>query len=111
MLNNIILVGRVVEDAKVTVFENGIKVSNIVLAVQRPFKNEDDTYDTDFIPVQLWYGAADIANEYCTKGSVIGIKGRLTARFVDLGDNKIRLVEVVGERISLINTVKKQEAE
>lgn len=111
MLNNIILVGRIVEDAKMTVLDNGIKVSNIVLAVQRPFKNENDEYDTDFIPVQLWYGAADIANEYCTKGSIIGIKGRLSARSVELAEKKIRITEVIGERIALINTIRRQEAE
>ncbi len=40
ILNNLILVGRVVEDAKLITLETGVKVSNFVLAVQRPFKNE-----------------------------------------------------------------------
>ena len=42
ILNNLILVGRVVEDAKLITLETGVKVSNFVLAVQRPFKNEKD---------------------------------------------------------------------
>lgn len=111
ILNNLILVGRVVEDAKLITLETGVKVSNFVLAVQRPFKNEKDEYETDFIPVQLWHAAADIAYDYCTKGSIIGVKGRLVSRNVEIADKKIRTIEVVGERISFISTNKKQEAE
>ncbi len=111
MLNNVILVGRVVEDPKVITLDNGIKVSNIVLAVQRPFKNEEDTYDTDFFPIQVWYAMAEIANEYCGKGSIIGVKGRLSTKINEIGDKKIKSIEIIGERIAFISTVKKQENE
>ena len=111
MMNNLVLVGRVVEDAKITTLDSGLKVTNVTLAVQRPFKNEADSYDTDFIPVQFWQGIAEIARDYCTKGSIIGVKGRIAIRLSDIGDKKIRVVDVIGERLSFISTVKKQEAE
>lgn len=111
MLNNLILVGRVVEDAKITTLDSGLKVANVTLAVQRPFKNEEDSYDTDFIPVQFWQGIAELASEYCTKGSVIGVKGRIAIRINESGEKKIRVVDIIGERLSFISTVKRQEAE
>lgn len=86
-------------------------MGNFVLAVQRPFKNENDEYETDFIPIQLWHAAADIAYDYCTKGSVVGVKGRIVSRTVEIADKRIRIIEVVGERISFISTNKKIEAE
>lgn len=110
-MNNLVLVGRVVEDAKMTTLDSGLKVTNVTLAVQRPFKNEVDSYDTDFIPVQFWQGIAEIARDYCTKGSIIGVKGRIAIRTSDNGEKKIRVVDVIGERLSFISTVKKQEAE
>ena len=111
MLNNVVIVGRVVEDTKLVTIETGVKVANFVLAVQRPFKNENDEYDSDFIPVQMWHAAADLAFEYCTKGSIIGVKGRIASRTTEVGEKKIKILELVGERIAFISTNKKQEAE
>ena len=42
MLNNVILVGRVVEDPQLKVLESGYKVANITLAIQKPFRNEEN---------------------------------------------------------------------
>ena len=72
MLNNIILVGRLTETP---VLEEERAV--ITIAVPRPFKNEDGEYETDFIPVQLLKGIAQNTCEYCCKGDIIGVKGRI----------------------------------
>ena len=42
MMNNVVLVGRVVDDPKLVELDTGFKVSNFVLAVQRPFRNENN---------------------------------------------------------------------
>lgn len=60
MLNNLILVGRLADDPKVRTFEDGVKVCNFVLAVERPFQNQETgNYDVDFINVSVWRGFAD----------------------------------------------------
>ena len=109
MLNNLILVGRIVDDVKMTIIDSGQKVANFTLAVQRPFKNEDDEYDTDFFPIQLWQGVAEIARDYCTKGSTVGIKGRLSAKTIDVQGLKIKTLDVIGERIAFINMKREEE--
>ena len=109
MLNNLILVGRIVDDVKMTIIDSGQKVANFTLAVQRPFKNEDDEYDTDFFPVQLWQGVADIARDYCTKGSTVGVKGRLSAKTIDVQGIKVKTLDVIGERIAFINMKREEE--
>lgn len=48
MLNQSIIVGRIVQEPEIRETENGNKVTNITLAVQRPFKNVNGEYDTDF---------------------------------------------------------------
>ena len=75
MLNQSILVGRIVKDPEVKETENGNKVTNITLAVQRPYKNINGEYDTDFISCVLWKGVAETTAEYCKKGDLIGING------------------------------------
>ncbi len=109
MINNVILVGRLTADPEVRELESGIVVCNITLAVTRSFKNISGESEVDFIRCSLWEGIANVAGEYCKKGSMVGIKGRLISKdnFVILegGESKnIKSIEVVAERISLIKT-------
>jgi len=105
MLNNVILIGRTVEDLEVITTENGLKTCRMVLACQRPFKNgETGEYDTDYIPVQLWQAVAEMTASNCKKGSTVAIKGRLATRTTDVNGVKIRQIEVIGERVIYINT-------
>jgi len=105
MLNNVILVGRVVEDPKIILLDTGYKVANLILAVQRPFRNENNEYDTDFFPVQTWMGLAEMICEYVGKGSIIGLKCRLSTHIVEVGNTRLKSIDVVGERISFIKTI------
>ncbi|MBQ6628568.1 MAG: single-stranded DNA-binding protein [Methanosphaera sp.] len=76
MLNQVVLVGRLTSDPKVE--EKGDKkVTNVTIAIPRSFKNIDGTYDTDFIKCTLYDNIATNTSEYCKKGDIVGIKGRL----------------------------------
>ena len=86
MLNQLILVGRLTSDVEVKEVGDK-KVSTIVLAVPRPFKNADGEYETDFIPCTIWNGIAETTSEYCKKGDLLGIKGRVESK-----DNNIHIV-------------------
>ena len=105
MINNVILVGRVVEEPELVETENGYKTARVVLAIQRPFKNIDNEYDTDFIPLQTWMGLAELVCEYVGKGSILGFKCRLSTHLVEIEEKKLRSIDVVGERVSFIKLV------
>lgn len=77
MLNNLVLVGRLVERPILEESLNGKKVTTIMLAVSRTYKNDMGVYDTDFIPVSLAGSIAETTCEYCRKGDIVGVKGRL----------------------------------
>jgi|SRR5690554_3383270 len=110
MLNNLILVGRLTDDPKVKVLDNGLKVCNFVLAVDRPFKNQEtNAYDTDFLKVAAWRGFADAMVQYCKKGSIIGVKGRLASKLNDINGLKINMIEVIAERISFISLKREED--
>lgn len=111
MLNQSILVGRIVRDPEVKETESGNKVTHITLAVQRPYKNINGEYDTDFISCVLWKGVAETTAEYCKKGDLIGIRGRIQTRTVDLTDEtRHNLMEIIAERVTFLSS-KKIEAE
>lgn len=109
MLNQSILVGRIVREPEIRETENGTKVTNITLAVQRSFKNVNGEYDTDFISCVLWKGVAETTAEYCKKGDLIGIRGRIQTRTIDLEESKHNVMEVIAERVTFLSS-KKQEA-
>ena len=44
MLNQVVLVGRLTDDIEVATKENGKKVTSLILAVQRTFKNSEGIY-------------------------------------------------------------------
>ena len=101
MLNQTVLVGRLVQDPEIKELENDKKVCNITLAVTRSYKNADGIYETDFIPVTLWQRIAENVKEYCKKGDLVGVRGRLQAR-----EDK---VEVVGEKVTFLSSKAKEE--
>lgn len=106
MLNNVVIVGRVVRQPELSETVEGKKVSTITLAVTRSFKNSmTGEYDTDFINITLWEGIAKSVVEYCGKGAIIGVKGRLLHRTYEIPNYKtLRVVEVVAEKVSFIQT-------
>lgn len=106
MLNNVVLVGRIVRTPELTQTQDGKGLCNLTLAVPRPFKTvATGDYETDFINVTLWEATAQNVVEYCGKGSIIGVRGRLVHRSYEIPDFKtIRTTEVVGDRVSFIQT-------
>ena len=102
MNNVIMLVGRLVQDPEIKELENGKKVCNITLAIPRHYKNDDGIYDTDFIPVGLFGRIANTTTEYCRKGDLVGIKGRV-ARLSG------KDLEIIGEKVTFLSNRKESE--
>ena len=80
MQNLVYLIGRLVSDPELKKTEKSKDYSTITIAVQRPFKNSDGIYESDFIRCNLWNGIATNVGEYCHKGDLIGVKGRIQIR-------------------------------
>ncbi len=110
MLNQAILVGRIVYEPELRETENGNKIANVTLAVPRSFKNANGEYETDFISCVLWKGVAENTVEYCRKGDLVGVKGRIQTRVAELEDNqKKQFVEVVAEKVTFLSSKPKTE--
>ena len=108
MLNQIVLVGRLARDITVHKSDNGVKVATISLAVPRSFKNSEGNYDTDFIDCVVFENIAENTKEYCKKGDVLGVKGRVQSRVVQ---KKEYLLEIVAEKVTFLSSNSKEEAD
>lgn len=117
MINSVILLGRLVENPTLKNYEGEFSVATVTLAVTRAFKNSEGEYDTDFIRCVLWDGIAKNTCEYCKKGDMIALRGRLTSKTNEVTfskeqpelKKKIQTVEVVAERVVFVNSNRKGE--
>ena len=109
MLNQVVLVGRITGEPELNETESGKNVSNITLAVPRSFKNAEGEYDTDFLNVELWNSIAQSTTEYCKKGDLIGVKGRLQMdQYEDKDGNSKIKVKVVAEKVTFLSSTKEK---
>ena len=106
MLNQTVIVGRIVNIESEKETNKGM----LTLAVPRSFKNAEGEYETDFIPCVLYNGIAQNVLEYCKKGDLVGIKGRIQTRATEQDDEtKINVVEVVAEKVTFLSTSSRKE--
>ena len=107
MLNQTVLVGRLASDPEVKELEDGKKVSNMTLAVQRSYKNADGQYDTDFIDCVLWNNVAENTAEYCHKGDIVGVKGRIQTNTYEVDGEKRKSTEIIAEKVTFLSSKSK----
>lgn len=109
MLNQTVLVGRLVENPTIEKKEEK-EICRITLAVPRSYKNADGEYETDFITCTLWSGIATNTMEYCHKGDLMGIKGRLQSNIVEDENNGARYyVELIAEKVTFLSSKPNEE--
>ena len=109
MLNQVVLVGRLVRDPELIETENNKKQSRITIAIPRSFKNMDGEYETDFVNCILWDVVAKNTVEYCTKGDIVGIKGRIQSNVVEKDNEKKYYIDVIAERVTFLSNKKTEE--
>lgn len=106
MLNQVVLVGRITKDPE---YVEG-KPTFMTIAVPRAYKNENGEYDTDFIRCVLWNGVAQNVAEYCKKGDLIGIKGRVqTSKYDDSEGVTHYTQDIIAEKVTFLSSKPKDE--
>lgn len=114
MLNQVVLVGRIVKTPELRTTETGKKTTTVTLAVPRNYKNMNGEYDTDFLECTLWTNVAENTAEYCQTGDMVGVKGRIQTRIIQSDDgSKKKKTEIVAEKVTFLAQApnKKEEKE
>lgn len=111
MLNQVVMVGRLTTNLELKE-EGEKKTATLTLAIPRSFKNADGEYDTDFITCSLWGGVAESTTEYCKKGDIVGVKGRLQSNKVEKENGEFEYkVELIAEKVTFLSSRSEKEKE
>ena len=101
MINNVVLVGRLTRDPDLRTTESGISVATFTLAVDRQFSNSQGEREADFINCVVWRKAAENLANFTSKGSLIGVQGRIQTRSYDNKEGqRVYVTEVVVDSFS-----------
>jgi single-strand DNA-binding protein len=103
LINQVTLVGRLTRDPELRYTPEGKAVSNVTLAVNRNYRNNEGEYDADFVHCTIWQKTAENTAQYCRKGSIIGITGRLQTRsYENQEGRKVYVTDVVAESVRFV---------
>ena len=101
MLNQTVLMGRLVRDPELRRTQSGVPVATFRIAVDRDYGNrETGEREADFLDVVAWRQTAEFVKKYFSKGSMAAVTGRLQSRsWTDNQGNKRYTVEVVAQSV------------
>lgn len=111
-MNQFCCCGRLVADPEKQTSENGNSYLKFTLAVPRSYKNADGEYETDFIDAVTFGQIAETTSEYCKKGDMVGIRGRVeTSVYENKEGEKNKSTQIVADRITFLSSAKIKENE
>ena len=107
MINRAVLTGRLTKDPELRTTQSGLSVVSFNLAVDRPYKDSNGNYGADFISCVIWRKAAENFCNFTSKGSLVGIDGRIQTRNYQDNDGKtVYVTEVLVENFTLLESKK-----
>lgn len=111
MINNVVLVGRLVAEPELRKTQNGTSVCVFTLAVNREF-SKDGQQEADFIQCVAWNKTADYLTQYLHKGYLVDLQGRIQTRNYDNSyGQKVYVTEVNVEKLHSLEPKKQQQTQ
>lgn len=108
MINSVTLVGRLTAMPEIRTINNSKRVATFMVASERNYKNKDNKYDTDFIPIVL-YRSVEFVEKYIGKGDLVAIRGSVQSRTYEKDGQKKTAYQVLGEEVQLLMKAGKKE--
>ena len=109
MVNNVVLVGRLVRDVDLRQTSTGKEMTYFTLAVNRNFKNEQGEQAADFISCVAFGKTAENMARFLSKGSLIAVEGRISTRNFQGNEGKtVYVTEVIASSITFLESKKQQ---
>ena len=104
-MNKVILIGRLTKDPELRYTSSNRPVTQITVAVNRTFANQNGEREADFINVVIWDKQAENVAKYLTKGRLVAVEGRIQTRNYDNNEGKkVYVTEVVALSVQFLES-------
>jgi len=110
MFNQSVILGKII-DMSIIEEKDNLKYTTLSISVPRRYKNKIDEQEFDSINTILIGGIAENTLQYCKKGSLIGIKGRLETREVKPNEEIKYVTEFIAEKVTILSNDKGEDDE
>lgn len=105
MINNVVLVGRIVREPELRYTPQNTAVATFTLAVNRRFKNAQGERETDFINCVIWRQPAENLANWAKKGTLVGITGSIQVRnYENKEGQRVYVTEVLAENFQMLES-------
>ncbi len=98
-MNNVMLIGNLARDPALKHTTGGKAVTRLTVAVNRGW---DKDKGADFIDVTVWEKQAEACANYLSKGSKVGVNGRLQVRSYEKDGEKKWITDVVAREVEFL---------
>ena len=104
-MNKVVLIGRLTKDPELKFTPGtGTAVTRFTLAVDRR-TSKDGQREADFISIVAWNKTAELVANYMSKGSLVGISGRIQTSTYDAKDGTKRYsTDVVVDEVQFLES-------
>lgn len=105
MINNVVLVGRIVRDPELRYTSQNTAVATFTLAVNRRFKNAQGEREADFINCVIWRQPAENLANWAKKGTLVGITGSIQVRnYENKEGQRVYVTEVLADNFQMLES-------
>lgn len=105
MINNVVLVGRIVREPELRYTPQNTAVATFTLAGNRRFKNAQGEREADFINCVIWRQPAENLANWAKKGALVGITGSIQVRNYENKDGqRVYVTEVLADNFQMLES-------
>lgn len=105
MVNKVILVGRLGSDPDTRFTSGGQAVCNFSLATDETFKDREGNKQkkTEWHKITIWGKLSEIAQQYCHKGDLVYVEGKIQSRtWDDREGNKREAKDIIVNNLRML---------
>ncbi len=104
-MNQVFITGNLTKDPETRVTQDGKKVCNFTVAVNRRQRDKNGNNITDFFRVSTWNGLAESCQLFLSKGRKVGVVGRVSAHAYTSNDgNPAASLEVLASDVEFLSS-------
>ena len=109
MLNQTLLVGRIVANPEMKQTEAGKNYASITIAVPKKYTNEKGEHEANFIDITAWNERAVRKSEHLLKGDLVLIEASIQTNLAEKDGQKTKYTDIVMENVDYLTHSKNQD--